>query len=227
MEHFDGADSTYEGGTSDDPSFDGISDQEYSVSTGFDVGIADGDEVDIDGDGQVDGLAKVSYGDLDGDGIDDYVEISVDADTNGDGEVDAVVIVNQYDTDGDGFADEVDMTYGQDTDGDGQIDTSTFSSGAVFSSPTDTDGDGEVDTVEQSVNWDASSHQTADDGEPQAETDDDAVVNEMEPYEETDEPQSMTAGADSDAYEADDVDLAYVDPATGTWVESSSATSAT
>ena len=94
-------------------------------------------EVDLDGDGDVDAIGV----DMDGDGNIDTLAVdcnndgvfdSLAVDTNGDGSIDQIA----YDTNGDGAFDEIEM----DTDGDGVIDTAGV----------DTDGDGVIDTVTES-----------------------------------------------------------------------------
>lgn len=208
------------------------SDGSLEPEGGLDIGIDDGQEVDLDGDGVVDGVAEVTYSDLDGDGSADQATVTVHADTDGDGQADAIVIVDQFDTDGDGLADKVDVTYGVDSDGDGMVDESQFASGTITSTPTDTDGDGQADSVSQDIEWD----ETIDGETPGADYDDTEIYSDDQPPGDAGNTGDAGDGGDGDFQGAavhashgsylvdadlddDDQATAYVDPATGQWVE--------
>lgn len=255
MDHFSGDESNFDDDSqTDSPSTYEPADDGYNAEGGFDIGIADGDAVDIDGDGIADGTAQVSYSDLDEDGVADHAEVVVDADTDGDGEVDTVVILNQYDTDGDGFADEVDMTYGVDTDGDGLIDSSDYSTGEITNTPVDTDGDGTADTMTASVTWDDTTHASANEGSDSEASDETELITanvngqsyEFTPTHDVDgdgaADTAVVETSDGNFVVVTDIDedgvadaavltdaqgsvieSAYVDPATGEWVEGSAA----
>lgn len=199
MDEYQGGNDTDYGSanTEDDTSGsydDGSTYSSGSSSDSFDVGIVDGQEVDVNGDGIADGVAQVSYDDLDGDGIDDHATVTVSADTDGDGVVDTVVIMDQYDVDQDGYGDAVDVTYGVDSDGDGEVDESTYASGTVTNTPTDTDGDGVDDTMVQTFEWDGADSASSGSG-------------------------AETVSQVTSEYDEDVANAAYVDPQTGEWVE--------
>lgn len=115
-------------------------------------GDIDGVAIDTDGDGDIDGVAFDSDGDGDIDGlaVDDNGDGQIDTisiDSNNDGAIDTIAADSNgdgsidkvaYDTNGDGAFDEIEM----DTDGDGVIDTAGI----------DTDGDGSIDTITESGN---------------------------------------------------------------------------
>lgn len=181
-----------------------------SSEDGFEIGVTDGQEVDVDGDGIADGTATVVYDDLDGDGVADHATISVVADTDGDGTDETVVLINQYDTDQDGFADTIDATYGVDSDGDGAVDDSTYGSGTI-----DYTDDANGATT-QTVTWD----------DPTSDGAADSSSSDDQPTDDGDSDGSGDAASGSgpafemlDPSYGQDVDSAYVDPVTGEWVE--------
>lgn len=185
---------------SDTGSFETPEDADLATDNNFDIGIVDGQDVDLDGDGVPDGVAHVSYADLDGDGVDDYAQVTITADTDGDGSADTVIIMDQYDTDGDGLADHVDMTYGVDTDGDGKIDTSEFSSGTITNIAADSDGDGRMDTVAQTVTWDSAEEPPTTEPSPQASP-------EVTEQSTTADPHIITASIDAELFDLDATDV--------------------
>ena len=111
-------------------------------------------ELDINGDGIVDGILAVQDLDLNGDGIIDATMWQQQLDTNGDGYIDTIQTDIPQDTNGDGIVDYQYTTVEMDTNGDGIIDYTTvaedFDGDGLFDSVSewmDTNGDGQLEPM--------------------------------------------------------------------------------
>ena len=103
-------------------------------------------EIDVNGDGIMDGTLYVQNQDLDGDGIFETTIAEQEVDLNQDGMIDTIQTEILSDTDGDGAADYYSLTAEQDTDGDGYSDYMSISE--------DYGADGVFDAVTEYVDAD-------------------------------------------------------------------------
>ena len=177
------------------PDDEGISEEEvpasdediYDEITNEPTPVYSTEEVDIDGDGDIDGLVYTT--DFDGDGVVDATAAEIDVD--GDGDID--VIAYEEDTNGDGFMDAGELRF--------VSDDRTTDYVVRYS---DTDGDGTVD--EYTTSEEESFFHTPDDLDqaPSSEP-------EVEPVVETEEPSETVEYLDTDGDGVEDTIYTEID----------------
>ena len=153
---------------------------------------------DSDGDGASD--ADEGSGDADGDGLEDYLDCSLD---------------EVGDSDGDGLSDVVEQELGTDpdsadSDDDGVDDVDELGGDAINPEPIDTDGDGLIDAVDDDDDGDSVPTREEDvdgDGDPRNDdTDDDGVPNYLDTDSDGDGVDDAVEGtADRDCDGIDDM----------------------
>ena len=177
------------------PDDEGISEEEvpasdediYDEITNEPTPVYSTEEVDIDGDGDIDGLVYTT--DFDGDGVVDATAAEIDVD--GDGDID--VLAYEEDTNGDGFMDAGELRF--------VSDDRTTDYVVRYS---DTDGDGTVD--EYTTSEEESFFHTPDDLDqaPSSEP-------EVEPVVETEEPSETVEYLDTDGDGVEDTIYTEID----------------